>query len=42
MRVMVIGSGGREFSIGRVLKQDPAVTALYFAPGNGATTMLGE
>lgn len=42
MRVMVIGSGGREFAIGRVLKQDPAVTKLYFAPGNGATTMLGE
>ena len=41
MRVMVIGSGGREFSIGRVLKQDPEVTELFFAPGNGATPMLG-
>jgi phosphoribosylamine--glycine ligase len=39
---MIIGSGGREFSIGRVLKQDPEVENLYFAPGNGATTMLGE
>jgi phosphoribosylamine--glycine ligase len=39
---MIIGSGGREFSIGRVLKQDPEVSNLYFAPGNGATTMLGE
>ncbi len=39
---MVIGNGGREFAIGRVLKQDPAVTALFFAPGNGATTILGE
>lgn len=39
---MVIGSGGREFAIGRVLKMDPAVTQLYFAPGNGATPMLGE
>lgn len=38
---MVIGSGGREFSIGRVLKQDPKVRELYFAPGNGATPMLG-
>jgi phosphoribosylamine--glycine ligase len=38
---MVIGSGGREFSIGRVLKQDPEVTKLFFAPGNGATPMLG-
>lgn len=42
MKVMVIGSGGREFAIGRVLKMDPAVTQLYFAPGNGATPMLGE
>ena len=42
MRVMIIGSGGREFSIGRVLKNDPEVSNLYFAPGNGATTMLGE
>jgi len=42
MRVMVIGSGGREFAIGRVLKQDSAVTELFFAPGNGATTMLGQ
>lgn len=42
MQVLVIGSGGREFAIGRVLKEDPAVTKLYFAPGNGATTMLGE
>ncbi|MDD2781624.1 phosphoribosylamine--glycine ligase [Sulfuricurvum sp.] len=41
MRVMVIGSGGREFSIGRVLQQDPEVTELFFAPGNGATPMLG-
>jgi phosphoribosylamine--glycine ligase len=39
---MIIGSGGREFSIGRVLKQDPEVSNLYFSPGNGATTMLGE
>lgn len=42
MNIMIIGSGGREFSIGRVLRQDPEVNNLYFAPGNGATTMLGE
>jgi len=42
MNVMVIGSGGREYAIGRVLKADPEVDALYFAPGNGATTALGE
>jgi phosphoribosylamine--glycine ligase len=42
MNVMVIGSGGREFSIGRALKNDPQVLELYFAPGNGATSMLGH
>ena len=42
MNIMIIGSGGREFSIGRVLKQDEQVQKLYFCPGNGATTMLGE
>jgi len=42
MNVLVLGSGGREYSIGRVLKQDDAVEALYFAPGNGATKTLGE
>ncbi len=42
MNVMVIGNGGREYSIGRVLAQDEAVESLYFAPGNGATSRLGE
>lgn len=42
MNVMVIGSGGREYAIGRALAQDEAVEKLYFAPGNGATPMLGE
>ena len=42
MNVLVLGSGGREYSIGRVLKQDEAVEKLYFNPGNGATHHLGE
>jgi phosphoribosylamine--glycine ligase len=42
MNILVVGSGGREFSIGRVLKKDPMVEKLYFAPGNGATDQLGE
>lgn len=42
MNVMVVGSGGREYSIGRALKLDSAVEKLYFAPGNGATGQLGE
>ncbi|KIM11084.1 MAG: phosphoribosylamine--glycine ligase [Sulfuricurvum sp. PC08-66] len=41
MKVLVVGSGGREFSIGLALSKDRAVSHLYFAPGNGATSMLG-
>ena len=42
MKVMVVGSGGREYAIGRALHRDPAVEKIWFAPGNGATPMLGE
>ena len=42
MKVMVVGSGGREYSIGLALKKDPKVTELFFAPGNGATLNLGQ
>lgn len=42
MRVMVVGSGGREYAIGRALYRDSAVEKIYFAPGNGATPQLGE
>ncbi|WP_456449391.1 phosphoribosylamine--glycine ligase [Hydrogenimonas sp.] len=42
MKVMVVGSGGREYAIGRALRKDPAVEKIYFAPGNGATPQLGE
>lgn len=42
MNIMIVGSGGREYSIGRALAKDSAVDKLYFAPGNGATGQLGE
>ncbi|BDY13520.1 phosphoribosylamine--glycine ligase [Hydrogenimonas cancrithermarum] len=42
MRVMVVGSGGREYAIGRALHKDSAVEKIYFAPGNGATPQMGE
>ncbi|OQX57208.1 MAG: phosphoribosylamine--glycine ligase [Helicobacteraceae bacterium 4484_230] len=42
MNVLILGSGGREFSIGLALKKDKEVQKLYFAPGNGATSELGE
>ena len=42
VNVLIIGSGGREYSIGMALKKDKSVEKLYFAPGNGATDELGE
>ena len=42
MKVMVVGSGGREYSIGLALKKDPNVKELFLAPGNGATAGLGR
>ncbi len=35
MRVMVIGSGGREHALVRSLKKSPKVSELYVLPGNG-------
>ncbi|WP_433331492.1 phosphoribosylamine--glycine ligase [Spirillospora sp. CA-294931] len=37
MRVLVLGSGGREHALARALHRDPAVTALHCAPGNPGT-----
>ena len=42
MKILIIGSGGREYAIGRALKQDDNVERIWFAPGNGATDALGE
>jgi len=42
VNILVIGAGGREYSIGMALKKDENVDKLYFAPGNGATDELGE
>ncbi|NPA61305.1 MAG: phosphoribosylamine--glycine ligase [Epsilonproteobacteria bacterium] len=42
MKILVIGSGGREYSIGMALKRDSSVEKIYFASGNGATSELGE
>lgn len=42
MNILVIGSGAREYAIGRKLREENIVNKLYFAPGNGATMNLGE
>ncbi len=42
MDVLIIGSGGREYSIGAALAADKKVDRIYFSPGNGATDELGR
>jgi len=37
LKVLIIGSGGREYSIGLALKDDEKVSEIFYAPGNGAT-----
>lgn len=41
MNVLVMGAGGREYSIGLALQKDTQVENLYFAPGNGASSRIG-
>ncbi len=41
MKILIIGSGGREHAIGqKILKDNPSVQ-LYFATGNGGTAQIG-
>lgn len=35
MKIMVIGSGGREHAVIRTLRKNPAVTEIFALPGNG-------
>jgi len=42
MKVLVLGSGGREHAIAWKLSQSSQLTKLYIAPGNAGTQSLGE
>ena len=42
LRVLVIGSGGREHALVLALARDPRVEVLYAAPGNPGTAQLAE
>jgi len=42
MKILIIGSGGREHALGWKIKQSPLVEKIYFAPGNPGTKEIGE
>ncbi|MGF7140217.1 phosphoribosylamine--glycine ligase [Roseimarinus sediminis] len=41
MKILIVGSGGREHALGWKIQQSPKVEQLYFAPGNAGTKTLG-
>ncbi len=41
MKILILGSGGREHAITWKLAQSPKVTGLFIAPGNAGTSSLG-
>ena len=42
MNILIIGSGGREYTLAWKIAQSPRLNKLYIAPGNGGTTEFGE
>ena len=42
MKVLIVGGGGREHAIATRIAENPAVTKLYAAPGNGGMASLCE
>jgi phosphoribosylamine--glycine ligase len=42
MKILVIGSGGREHALTWKLRQSPSVTRIFCAPGNAGTDSVGE
>lgn len=42
MRVLIIGSGGREHALGWKILHSKKVSKVYFAPGNAGTLQIGQ
>lgn len=42
MKILVVGSGGREHAMAWKIAQSPRVQVVYVAPGNGGTTLDGR
>ena len=41
-RILLLGSGGREHALAWKIAQSPKVEKLFIAPGNAATSKVGE
>jgi phosphoribosylamine--glycine ligase len=42
MNILILGSGGREYSIGLAISKEDEEHNIIFCPGNGATTNIGS
>ncbi|MCX7973384.1 MAG: phosphoribosylamine--glycine ligase [Candidatus Aminicenantes bacterium] len=42
MRVLIVGSGGREHALAWKIRQSPLVKEIFCAPGNGGTAIIAE
>ena len=42
MNILILGSGGREYSIGLAISKEQEQHNITFCPGNGATDRLGN
>ncbi len=42
MRILIVGSGGREHALAWKISQNPQVTKIHIAPGNGGTAEVGQ
>jgi len=42
MKILVVGSGGREHALAWKIKQSPLVKELYCAPGNGGMALIAQ
>lgn len=41
MKILIIGSGGREHALAWKFRQSPSVDEIFIAPGNGGTALVG-
>ncbi|WP_185878578.1 phosphoribosylamine--glycine ligase [Blattabacterium cuenoti] len=42
MKILILGSGGREHAIGKKILKDSSHMEIYFYPGNGGTSQIGK